>query len=173
MSKKHYLQLEFGVEEDGSPLIYDFLWEHLPRALEKLGYNRVRMEMERLEPIDRIYSNINRPNEEIKKIFDDFCKNHGLKKEKSLTATREKTSIKASVKVSDLGGVLEDYNLLFDIFFTDLIIIADKKLRIEMMDAASNLVLAIGSKECLEAFRKELESLTKKTKYVDREKREK
>jgi hypothetical protein len=163
--------ISLGLARDGSPLIYNFLGDYLPAALKKLGYRSVKLEMERLEPIDRIYSNIDMPDEEIKRIFEKFCKVHGLKKGKSLTATGERTSVRAEVKVAELHDVIKHYNVLFDIFFASLTITADGNLKIEVMDAASGSVLAMGSKQILDKFGAEIRKQNRTTKIVYVEKK--
>lgn len=161
--------MQFSITKDGSPEIYDFVFSYLPEFLKKKNYKKINITMERLEPINKIYSNINMPDEEIEKIFKKFCKTHGLKTGRALTAEKQKTTIMAEIKTSELERVLKDYNVLFDIFFSDLIIKTDD-LKIDLMSVPANSVLAIGEKPLLQEFKKFIEKKVKnkiKTVFAD------
>jgi ethanolamine utilization microcompartment shell protein EutS len=166
MARKHYVRVYFGIAKDNSPEIYDFLFKHLPDVLKEMKIDEVSIEIERLEPIDMIYSNLEKPKEEVMKILDGFAKSHHLIEEPSLTYTQKKTSLKAKVKTAKLGGLLSDYNILFDIFFTDLIIKA-KGFMIDMMDGFNNTLLAAGEKDAIEKFQKAVKKRLRKTRFVE------
>lgn len=161
----HYARVYFGRAKDNSPEIYDFLFRHMAPSFREIGVKAVALEIERLEPIDEIYTNLEKPKKEIKKIFDDFAKSHHLKEKASLTFTKEKTSLSAKLAVKNLGSVLNDYNTLFDIFFTDLIIKAGP-LTIDMMDGFNNSLLIMGNLETIGKFEGAVKKRLKKTKFV-------
>ena len=155
--EKHFMRIIFGVQKDRSPEIYDFLFKYLPQILSRLKFKHVDLDIQRLESLDSIYTNLDYDEKEIKKIFNDFVKSHHLKKVASLNAEQDRTSIKASLHVEKLAAVLQDYNALFDIFFTDTIVSVDHELTFDMMDAFNNSLLVSGSKEILA----EVQKLTK------------
>ena len=115
---KHYMRIIFGMQKDGSPEIYDFLFRYLPKILTKLKFKKVSLDIERLESLDAIYTNLDYDTDEIKNIFSKFIKSHNLHKATSLTGEKDRTSIKAELAVDNLPSVFKDYNTLFDIFFT-------------------------------------------------------
>jgi hypothetical protein len=155
--EKHYMRIVFGVQKDRSPEIYDFLFKHLPQILSKLKFKHVDLDIQRLESLNSIYTNLDHDEDEIKKIFNDFVKSHHLKKAAALNAEMDKTSVKAELLVEKLAAVLQDYNTLFDIFFTDTIVHVDHELTFDMMDAFNNSLLVSGSEEHLA----EVQKLTK------------
>lgn len=170
MEDIHYLKVNFPLTKDNSPAIYDFLRQHLCSVLKDLGLKEASVEIERLEPLDKIYTNLDKSEEELKKIFDDFAKSHHFIEKPALTFEKQKTSLKAKLKSENICHVLDDYNTLFDIFFTDTIIKADGKLTIDMMDGFSNSVLVMGEGPLLEKFKL---CLTKKIpgtifEYIDK-----
>ncbi len=169
MKEKHYLKVKFALTKDNSPAIYDFFWKYLPSVLNELKAKEVKIKIERLEPIDRIYTNLNKTEAELKGIFDNFAKAHHLIEEPALTFEKQKTTLKARLKTKDLSSLLQDYNTLFDLFFADLIIKADKKIMFDMMDGFSNNLLAIGEKPVLEKFKSLLKKRLPSTRfeYVD------
>lgn len=144
-SEKHYMRLTFGMTKDFTPEIYEFLWKYLPKALHKMGFKDVDLEIERLESMNSIYTSLDFKPGEIKKMFNEFIKSHHLKKAASSNAEMDRTTVKAEVPVERLEPLLQDYNTLFDLFFTEVIIHADKELMIDMMDAFNNSCLVIGS----------------------------
>jgi hypothetical protein len=162
--EKHYLRVSFALEKDKTPEIYDFLFEYLPKVLKSLKVKTVSLEIERLESLNSIFTNLDYNTKEIRKIFSDFVKSHHLHKKASLTAERDKTSVTAKVSVAKLAPLLDDYNQLFDIFFTDLTV-KGKGLSVEMMDAFNNSVLVAGDKKSLEKFRKELKKLARRASF--------
>jgi len=157
MPREHFMKLFFSIKRNASPEVYDFLFKYLEGALKATGIKKVSLEIERLEPLDDIYTNLKDYDiPEIKRIFDRFAKSHHLKETRDLTADRMKTSLKAELGIGELKKTLEDYNLLFDIFFTDVIIKAHdhrKRLEIDLMDPASNsALLASPSLDLLNEF---------------------
>ena len=171
MNGKHYLKVKFALTKDNSPAIYDFFWNYLPSVFNELKTKEVKIKIERLEPIDRIYTNLNKTEKELREIFDNFAKCHHLIEEPALTFEKQKTTLKARFKTNDLANLLKDYNTLFDLFFADLIIEADEKIMLDMMDGFSNSLLVIGGKPVLEKFKTLLKKRMPLTKfeYVDSE----
>lgn len=140
--KRHYMQLKFSIAEDLHPEIYDFLWKYLPRTLLELGIRQVSLEIERLEPLNSIYTNLDNDRRGIRKIFEKFCRIHGLEKAPALTLTSEMTSVKAKIRTVELEKVLKDYDLLFDLFFTDLLVRTPEVI-VDMMNGFENSVLLV------------------------------
>lgn len=167
MVGKHYLKLRFGLDEDNSPEIYDFFFGKMEGVLKSMDFKEVRLEIKRLEPIDKIYTNVNKSKEEIMKIFDDFAKSHHLREKAALTCSPEKTSLAAKLDVEKLKPLLQDYNTLFDLFFADIVVEADNELRIEMMDGFSNTLLVSGPEKNLAKFRELTKNKLPKTKFLD------
>ena len=170
MHDVHYLKIDFGFNRENAPEIYDFLWIHMPTLLKKLSAKKVQIEIERLEPMDEIYTNLNLTEKGIKKIFDKFAKSHHLKQVPSIVFDNSKTSLRATVPLGKLGKIFDDYNTLFDIFFTDTIIRTDNNLTFDMMDGFSNSLLVIGKKKHLEklvAIAKKLLDKSTKFEFVD------
>jgi len=161
----HYARVYFGRAKDNSPEIYDFLFRHMAPSLKEMGIKTISLEIERLEPVDEIYTNLDRPKGEIRKIFDGFAKCRRLREKPSLTLTKERTSLSAKFSVKDLSSVLDDYNTLFDIFFTDLIIKAGR-LTIDMMDGFNNSLLVMGDLQSIGKFEAAVKKHMKKTKFV-------
>ena len=164
MAEKHYLRISFSLEKDKTPEIYDFLFEYLPKVLKSLKVKSVDLEIERLESLNSIFTNLDYEPKEIKRIFNNFVKSHHLHKKASLTAERDRTSVTARVSVAKLAPLLNDYNQLFDIFFTDLTLKA-KGLTVEMMDAFNNSVLVSGEQKTLTKFRKLLKKLARRASF--------
>lgn len=155
MAIKHYVRIKFPVTKDNTPGIYDFLWKHMGNAMYDAGIKKVKVDIKRLEPIDSIYTNLEIEPEAAEAVLKEFAKAHHLKKHKSLTALKHLSSLRCDCWVKDIGKILDDYNLLFDIFFTDITIKSDK-LTIDMMDGFSNSVLAIAEEKQLAEFQKTL-----------------
>jgi len=165
---KHYMRVTLGIVNN-APEIYDFLFEYLPKILKSMHYEDVFVEIERLESLDAIYTNLDYDKGEIQRIFREFVKSHHLHTKASLNAERDKTTVTAHLPVKNLGPLFEDYNVLFDLFFTD-VIVKTKDLMIDMMDAFNNSFLVIGPKEKLDEFAKKLKKMVKSAaecKYVD------
>lgn len=161
MQKKHFVKIQFGVKHDNAPEIYDFLWLYLPRILHSMKFENVKLTIERLEPLDQRYTNLEMPEAKIKKIFDDFAGSHHLHEVADAALHREKATLTAKLPVKNLAQALKDYNVLFDIFFADVVINADGKLTIDMMNGFENSALAIGDKKILDKFSAELQKHTK------------
>ncbi|MFH1586629.1 MAG: hypothetical protein ABID38_02115 [Candidatus Diapherotrites archaeon] len=164
MKEKHYLKLKFGLGKDNSPAIYDFLWNHLSGALKELGGGKVSVKIERLEPIDMVYTNLEISKEELKKHYHKFAKSRHLRELPALYRGKDKTTLTAKIKVEKISELLQEYNELFDLFFTDLIIEADGLL-IDMMDGFSNSILVSGEKGELEKLKKFVKSKMPATKF--------
>jgi len=164
MKEKHYLKLKFGIGKDNSPAIYDFLWTHLSGALKELKVKNAGIKIERLEPIDMVYTNLEISKEDLKKHYHQFAKSHHLKEEPSLYKGGDKTTLTAKIKADKISSLLEEYNELFDIFFTDLIIETDG-LVMDMMDGFSNSILFSGEKKELERLKKYVKKKMPSTKF--------
>jgi hypothetical protein len=145
MAREHFMKLYFSIKRNASPEVYDFLFRYMEDALKGIGVKKVSLEMERLEPLDEIYTNLQGYDlPEIKRIFDGFAEKHHLREMKDLTAEKMKTSLKAELTIDELKKTLEDYNLLFDVFFADIIIKAHdhkKRITVDLMDPADNTAL--------------------------------
>ena len=164
MTGKCYYRVSFALEKDKTPEVYDFLFEHLPSVLKSLKVKTVDLEIERLESLNSIFTNLDHSPKGIRKIFNQFVKSHHLQKKASLTAERDKTSVTAKVSVDKLSALLNDYNQIFDIFFTD-VTIKGKGLSVEVMDPFNNSALLSGEKKVLERFRKELKKRMRKASF--------
>lgn len=138
----HYLRIRFGVKKDGVPAIYDFFFEHLPRALHALGEHTVNVRIERLEPLNAFYSQIAESPDEIRHLLEKFARSHHLKQAPSIVVNHERTSLAGRVAIKSLESLFNDYNVLFDMFFAD-IQVHGHKIGIDMMDAFDNSVLAL------------------------------
>ncbi|MBU1939659.1 MAG: hypothetical protein ABH854_02830 [Candidatus Diapherotrites archaeon] len=168
----HYLKISFGTQKDRSPEIYDFFFTHLPAALHDLGAGAVDLEIERLEPLDSIYTNLDKSPAEMKKIFDKFTKCHHLEKEPSLTLDNKRTSLHAQISTRNLSCVLQDYNVLFDMFFADVIVKSESlSLTIDMMDGFSNSVLVFGPEDIVGKFKTLIGKKMKNLKFKNADSR--
>ncbi len=160
--REHYMRLEFSVLSNNLPEVYEFFYNYLPRILRELGDSEVGLKIERLEPLDEAHTNISFGSSlKFAKALSRFAKAHGMH--------REKNVLLAKVPVNRLKGVLKDYNLVFDMFFSD-IQIASKRVHVEMMDGFSNRVLLKGKLSALTAFRSILHDLAKgpvKAEFAD------
>ena len=155
MAKEHYLRVQFPLLKDNSPGIYKFLFECVADIFAGMGIRSLGLHIERLEPLDEIYTNIYGVNRsKIRRIFHNFAKSHHLIEAPSLTATNERASLHAKANAANLQEIFRDYNALFDIFFTDLII-KSEKISFDVMDPFSNSLIAIsGDRKVLEKFRR-------------------
>ncbi len=158
MKQKWFATLAFSLTKDNSPEVYDFLWEYLPKILRQLGCKKLRLEINRLEPLNRVYTRLDLSHEEIQAIFRRFCHSHGLHRKASLDVYRDKTSLAAELAADKLAQTFKDYNALFDLFFADIVIKADNGLFIDMADGFSNMMVVEGTRPQLAEF----EVLTKK-----------
>lgn len=167
-AKAHYLKISFGISKDRTPEVYDFFFKHLAPVLHAMRAGVVEIELERLEPLDRTHTNLAVSKEELMRAFSRFAKCHHLEKEPSLAFEHARTSVKAHVHTERLGCLLEDYNVLFDMFFTDIIVKARKPaLSIDMMDGFSNSVLVFGEGSAVKKFRTLLSKRMKRLKFKD------
>ncbi len=164
MNEKHYLKLKFGIARDNVPGIYDFLWNHLSGALKLAGAKNAGVKIERLEPIDMVYTNLEISKEELKKHYHKFAKSHHLKELPALYRGNDRTALTAKIKAEKISELLQEYNELFDLFFTDVIIEADGLL-LDMMDGFSNSILVSGEKKSLEKLKKFVKDKMPATKF--------
>ncbi len=155
MAKEHYLKVNFPLLSDNSPGIYKFLFKCVGDALSGAGAKTVELHIERLEPLDEIYTNIyGLSRNKIRRIFHNFAKSHHLIEAPDLTATNERASLHAKASAASLQEIFRDYNALFDIFFTDLLI-KSEKIALDVMDPFSNSLIAISKdRKVLENFRR-------------------
>ena len=154
MQKEHYLKVSFPLLGDNSPGIYKFLFECVADVFSGVGIRTVELHIERLEPLDEVYTNIYGVTRgKIRQIFRRFASSHHLIEAPDLTATHERASLRAKINVSSMQEIFRDYNALFDIFFTDLQIKSDR-IALDVMDPFSNSLIAISKdKKVLEKFR--------------------
>ncbi|HLC36319.1 MAG TPA: hypothetical protein VJK05_01800 [archaeon] len=168
-SDKHYLRVTFGLDKDNSPEIYDFLFSYLQKLLIELKIDNVKVLLDRLEPLDPIYTNLETSEGDIKNELDGFAKAHHLKEVKGLTGSKKKISLEAKINSNKLSQLFKDYNMLFDIFFTSTKIEAGN-LFFDLMDAFNNSLLIVGPKDLLERIEKKIAKKTKSEvlfEYVD------
>ncbi|MFH1225291.1 MAG: hypothetical protein V1676_05815 [Candidatus Diapherotrites archaeon] len=167
-AKAHYLKISFGISKDRTPEVYDFFFRHLPPVLHAMRAGIVEIELERLEPLDRTHTNLAVSREELLRIFGRFVKCHHLEREPSLAFEKARTSVMAHVHTERLGCLLQDYNILFDMFFTDITVKTKKPaLTIDMMDGFSNSVLVFGEGAAVKKFRSLLSKRMKRPKFKD------
>ena len=140
---EHYARIDFSDASRNVPGVYDFLFDHLQPVLTELGEHSVELRIERLEPLDAVYTNLDVSPSQLKKILERFAKSHQLHHEKNF--------LSAVVPTKNLSKTLADYNVLFDLFFTDLVV-SGKKLHLDMMDGFSNSILAMGEEKQLKRF---------------------
>ena len=158
MKRKWFATLTFSLTQDRTPEVYDFLWTYLPKILPQAGCKKLRLEINRLEPMNRIYTRLNLPHEEIQAIFRRFCTSRHLRRKASLDAYHDRTSLAAELEVANLAPLFRDYNTLFDLFFADIVIKADSGLLIDLADGFSNMIVVEGTWQQLANF----ETLTRK-----------
>ncbi len=148
------MKVEFPLLDDNSPGIYKFLFECIADVFSGIGAGNVELHIERLEPLDEVYTNIYGVSRgKIRQIFKRFASSHHLIEEPDLTATHERASLRAKIRTSSLQEIFRDYNALFDIFFTDLLI-KSEKIALDVMDPFSNSLIAISKdRKTLEKFK--------------------
>lgn len=140
--REHYLRVKFGVLSDNRPEIYAFFYEHLPKILQKLGEKKVGLKIERLEPLDEKHVNLPyNSRQKIRQALVRFTLSHGLH--------RHDRVLVAVLPVTKLARTLKDYDILFDLFFTDVEVHC-KEFKVEMMDGFYNTLLLAGKKPVLE-----------------------
>ena len=115
---EHYARIDFSDASRNVPGVYDFLFDHLQPVLTELGEHSVELRIERLEPLDAVYTNLDVSPSQLKKILERFAKSHQLHHEKNF--------LSAVVPTKNLSKTLADYNVLFDLFFTDLVVSGKK-----------------------------------------------
>ena len=144
----HFMELKFGVKKNNVPEIYGFLFSYLPKALHILSLKSVKVEIDRLEPLDKIYTNLPFDERYVIKAFNRFAVSHHLRQVKDPVLNKTKVSLRAEVPATELGSLFFDYNLLFDIFFTEVILKASnakKALQVSLLDPFSNSCLVESS----------------------------
>lgn len=150
-SGKSFLAVTFGVSKAGHPELYDFLLQDCQGVFEKLGEHRISLVLERLEPLNLVYSNMDVSQKVLEKVFARFCKSHGLRPLASGYNPKHKTSCQGGLKTANLPAVMEDYNVLFDVFFCD-IQLKSKKVMVDIMDPFSNSMIVQGTPANLKNF---------------------
>lgn len=158
-----FSEVSFGASRAGHPEIYDFFLEEIGKVLLPLKQPRTQLVLERLEPLNTAYSHLDVSNQIMNQIFKRFCKSHGLKTFAAF-APREHFSCKGTIKTQNLQELLEDYNLLFDIFFCD-IRVQTKSLFIDAMDLFSNRILVRSDARTLKRFQQLVKKSLPKTKF--------
>ncbi|MFH0955289.1 MAG: hypothetical protein V1777_04260 [Candidatus Micrarchaeota archaeon] len=158
------MAVNFGVSKDATPQLYDFLLQDFKPVLEKTGEFRMAVVLERLEPLNLVYSNLSVAPKVLDSIFRQFCKSHGLKSYSSAYDKKQKTSAHGTVNSKNVSAVLEDYNLLFDVFFCN-IQFSSKRLLIDIMDPFSNMMIVQGSSAVLKKFQTSLKKTLPKTTF--------
>jgi hypothetical protein len=157
------LEVSFGVSRAGHPEIYPFFLEDIGTVLLRLHQPRIQLVLERLEPLNAAYSHLNVSPKLMNQIFKRFCQSHGLKPFASFSP-KESFSCKGNVSAQKLVEILEDYNLLFDIFFCD-IRIQSKSLFLDAMDLFSNRVLVRSDSFTLKRFQQLVKKDLPKTRF--------
>lgn len=158
-----FLEVSFGVSRAGHPEIYNFFLEDLGRILLHLKQPRVQLVLERLEPLNTAYSHLNVSGQLMNQIFKRFCKSHYLKPFAAFSP-KENFSCKGNIQTGKLVEILEDYNLLFDIFFCD-IRIQTKGIFIDAMDLFSNRILVRSDSATLKKFQSLVKKSLSKTRF--------
>lgn len=158
-----FLEVSFGVSRSGHPEIYNFFLQDIGPLLAHLKQPRAQVFFERLEPLNTAYSHLKVSNTILQQVFRRFCKSHHLKPY-SAFSQKEHFSCKGVVQSQRLLEVLEDYNLLFDVFFCD-IRLQTKKLFIDAMDLFSNRILVRSDLKTLKAFQQSVKKNLPHTKF--------
>jgi len=163
---EHFVRVSFGVLEDNRPEIYAFFYKYLPVILEKMGEEKAGLKIERLEPLDSLHVNLPlKSKDKILHALSRFTLSHALH--------RHRNVLTAMLPVKRLSHTLKDYDILFDLFFTD-ITIAARKFKVEMMDGFYNSLLLSGERKHLEKVMHLTGSLCRKKpnfKFVDHSER--
>ena len=146
-----------------TPKFTTFFWEDLGRILLRLKQPRAQLVLERLEPLNTAYSHLNVSGQLMNQIFKRFCKSHHLKPFATFSP-KEHFSCKGSISTAKLVEILEDYNLLFDIFFCD-IRIQSKGIFIDAMDLFSNRLLVRSDSAALKKFQSLVKKSLSKTRF--------
>lgn len=158
-----FLEVSFGISRAGHPEIYSFFLEDVGRVLLHLKQPRIQLVLERLEPLNTAYSHLNVSSQLMNQIFKRFCKSHRLKPFAAFSP-QDHFSCKGSVQTGKLVEILEDYNLLFDIFFCD-IRIQSKGLFIDAMDLFSNRILVRSDSATMKKFQSLVKKSLPKTRF--------
>ncbi|MBU0635578.1 hypothetical protein KKE06_00970 [Candidatus Micrarchaeota archaeon] len=161
-SSLQFLEIVFTISKDAHPQIYDFFLEHLSDILNKMKQSKAKLTLVRLEPLNMMYAHLNVSNQIMHQIFLRYCKAHKLRAF-SAFSPKQKFSCEGTVKNKQISGILEDYNLLFDLFFCD-VRVQTTKLFIDCMDLFSNRLLVHGSPSTLKKFQKTVKRVLPKTK---------
>lgn len=158
-----FLDVSFGIARDAHPQIYDFFLEHITSVLTQLNQPKSQLILTRLEPLNMVYSHLSVSNQIMHQIFMRYCKTHGLTPFASFSP-KQKFSCKGPVLTRGLSQVLEDYNLLFDLFFCD-VQLQTKDFFIDAMDLFSNRLLVHGNQQKLVRFQKAIRHALPKTRF--------
>ena len=162
--QKSFLAVDFGVSKAGHPELYDFLLSDCKTVIEKLGDHRATVTLERLEPLNLVYSNLAVSPKVLDKIFKRFCKSHKLKPFSSGYNPKHRTSCHGGIATQNLPSVMQDYNLLFDVFFCD-IRLQTKHVMIDVMDPFSNSMIVQGLPGVLKKFAAAVKKVLPKTSF--------
>ncbi|HIH21892.1 MAG TPA: hypothetical protein HA222_04520 [Candidatus Diapherotrites archaeon] len=141
-SQEHYLRVKFGLLPDNRPEIYEFFYAYLPKILHRMKEPKVGLKIERLEPLDEKHVNLPlHSREKIRHALVRFSLAHGLH--------RHDNWLVAALPAKKLSQALRDYDVLFDLFFTDVSVVS-RKFKVEMMDGFYNSLLLVGERQTLE-----------------------
>lgn len=149
----HYMRVTFGKLWNGQSEIVFFVMTQLPHVFKALGEKTVGIEISRLEPLDQSYTHVKMSSKEIRKHMVRFALNHGLH--------RSHNRLVATIPLKKMESILKDYDVMFDIFFTD-ISFHTKTIKIEFMDPFFSAFLVKGNIKTLALF----EKLVKKHTYL-------
>lgn len=149
----HYMRLTFGKFWNGHSEMVFFIKTQLPLVFKAFKEKQVGLEIARLEPLDQSYTHVKMTSPEIRKRMVHFSLKHGLH--------RSHNHLVAIIPVKKMLDVLRDYDILFDIFFTD-ISFHTKKIKIELMDPFFGAFLVKADIKTLSLF----EKLVKKHTYL-------
>lgn len=163
LASKRFLEVYFGTGRDAHPEIYDFFLERIGPVLTKMKQSSTQLVLERLEPLNTVYSHLKVSNRIMTHIFKRYCKAHGLKAFAAFSP-KEHFSCKGTIQTRKLDGILEDYNVLFDLFFCD-VRIKTKKLFVDAMDLFSNHLLVEADLKTLKQFQKLVKKALPKTRF--------
>lgn len=161
--EKRFLDVSFGIGRDAHPEIYDFFLGHATQILRQLQQQSCELVLERLEPLNSAYSHLDVSSKIMNLIFKRFCRSHKLRPFAAFSP-KEKISCRGKIKTEKISEVLQDYNLLFDIFFCD-IRIRSPKIFVDSMDLFSNRILVESDTLLLKNFQKMTKKALPKTRF--------
>lgn len=163
ISSKRFLEVRFGISSDAHPQIYNFFLEEISAILKRIKQPSAMLNLVRLEPLNTMYSHLNVSHQLMNQIFLKYCKTHKLKPFSAFTP-KQKFSCRGNIRSNKINDVMNDYNMLFDMFFCD-IRVETKKLFIDCMDLFSNQLLVHSDIKTLKQFQKLVKKALPKTKF--------